>query len=85
MSRSYEDGYAQALCDLGNSFAELADQAQNEIKATATLARKARESDNVPAELEATKALRDNMALKIGWLKALQVTLAADAGHRAIR
>ncbi len=81
MSRTYDQGYAQALADLGAAFAELADEAQREMNGAIQQSQDAGEFQYRSGEEGASKALADALHLKIGWMKAMQICMAAERRH----
>lgn len=82
MARTYEEGYAQALAEIGDEFARLADQAQGEINTAIQQCRKAQIDLEEEAEDQATHDLHEAMRLKLGWMNALRITMAAEARHQ---
>ena len=81
MALTYAQGYAQALADLGDEFAELADQAQREMNGAIQQSRDARDINDRSGDETASKALSDALRLKIGWMKAMQICMAAERRH----
>ena len=81
MALTYAQGYAQALADLGDEFAELADQAQREMNGAIQQSRDARDLKDRRGDERASNALSEALRLKIGWMKALQVCTAAERRH----
>ena len=83
MQTEHDKGYLTALGELGDTFARLADQAQGEVTAAIGRALRARADCDPAAERRAETALHEALALKIAWMKALEVTMNAESRRRA--